>query len=172
MVATNMTSTDRPQLKLNRRAADIAIEIVSLVAIAINIGLVLFNWSSLPDRIPHHFDFAGKPDAWGGKWVLLLLPAISFVMYAALTGVSRIPHRFNYIWQITQANAESQYRIALSMLSILKALVMTMFAYMTWATIRSAGGDSAGLGRLFLPVVLGSLLLTIVVHILASYRAR
>lgn len=169
---TSAPPADRPRLTLDRRPTDIVIEVISLGALAINIGLILFNWPSLPDRIPHHFDFAGKPDAWGGKGVLFLLPAISLIIYIMLTGISRIPHRFNYIWEITPANAESQYRIALSLLAILKAIVMTMFAYIAWATIRSAHGHEAGLGPLFLLIVVGSIFATIITHLIAASQAK
>ncbi|NLG84106.1 MAG: hypothetical protein GX493_05750 [Firmicutes bacterium] len=42
-------------------------------------------------------------------------------MYAVLSIVRRYPHRFNFPWEITEANAEAQYRIARHMLACLKA---------------------------------------------------
>lgn len=163
---------ERPRLQLKRRPVELAIDVVALLVIAFNIVMVIRAWPTLPDRIAHHFDFAGNPDSWGGKWILIFLPAVSIILYAILTGVSRIPHRFNYLWEITPQNAERQYRIALSMLLMLKAEVATMFCYLTWVMIRSASENFATLGRLFLPVVVGAIFLTIVIHLVAASRAR
>lgn len=163
---------ERPRIKIERGVVDMVIDVIAIGAIAATIGLIAFHWSRLPERIPHHFDLAGKPDAWGGRWLLVILPVISILLCISLTAVSRIPHRFNYLWAITPENAESQYRIALSMLAILKVIIAIMFAYMTWITIRVSQESAPGLGLLFMPVFGGGILINIVVHLLAAYRAR
>jgi uncharacterized membrane protein len=165
-------SPDRPRLNIERGPVDVIVEALSLLALAATVGLVAFHWSALPDRIPHHFDLAGRPDAWGGKWILLLLPAMSLILYTALTGVGRYPHRFNYVWPITPQNAAGQYRIAISMLAMLKVLIAILFAYVTWMTIRTATGESAGIGRMFLPLFLGAIFVTVFAHLVAAHRAR
>ena len=162
----------RPRLRLKARLLERVIDAVALIAIALTIGVVVWKWPSLPNRIAHHFDFAGKPDAWGGRWVLLFLPAVSIAMYILLTAVSRVPHRFNYAWEINEQNAERQYRIARSMLSMLKAEIAIMFFFITWAMIRSAQENSASLGKGFLPLVIGAICVTAMVHLVLAYRAR
>ena len=163
---------ERPQLRLKLRPLERLIDAVALLAVASTIGMVMIAWPGLPDRIAHHFDFAGNPDAWGSRGVLAFLPAISAAMYALLTFVSRSPHRFNYAWAITEQNAERQYRIGRSMLLTLKAEVAILFAYMTWIMIRTASDNSESLGRAFIPIVVGSVLLTITTHLAAAFRAR
>ncbi len=163
---------ERPRLRLKTRPPEHAINAVALLALAVTIGMVMLAWPALPNRVAHHFDFAGNPDAWGGRWVLIFLPAISVAMFVLLTFVARSPHRFNYAWAITEQNAERQYRIALSMLLMLKAEIAMVFGYMTWAIIRSARDNSASLGRGFLPLVVGAVFMTLVVHLVAAHRAR
>jgi len=169
--AGNVAAT-RPILRLTRRPIDIVMELIALLAIAATWGMIAFSWKSLPDRVPSHFDFAGKPDAWSGRWVLLLLPAIAVAVYAMLTGIRSIPHRFNYPWRITPENAARQYRMAVSLIVWLKTEVVFMFAYLTWETIHTAQGNSVGIGRFFLPVVIGGLFATIAIYMVAAARAR
>lgn len=160
------------RVKLKRTPLDVVIEGVPVFAMVATVALVATSLHSLPQRIPHHFNLVGIPDGWGSKSVLLFLPAISLVLYAALTAVSRRPDRFNFPWGITEQNVERQYRIALSLIARLKAEVMILFAYLTWGTIRVAEGRSSGLGGLLLPFVLVALLTTVAVHLLAAQRAR
>ncbi len=159
-------------MRLKKRPVDYAVEAVAILAIVATTSIIARSWGELPDLIPRHFDFAGNPDAWGRKSTLLFLPAVSMGLYIMLTVVSRAPHRFNYPWEITEQNAERQYRIALSMIQMLKAEVMMLFCYITWATIRSANLANMGLGSLFLPLVLGIVFTTIFIHVLAAARAR
>jgi uncharacterized membrane protein len=159
-------------MRFKMRPSEHAINVVASFGVAATIAMVILAWRTLPDRIAHHFDFAGSPDAWGGPSVLLLLPAISVAMYAMLTFVAHSPHRFNYPWPITEQNAERQYRITLSMLLMLKAEIAIMFCYITWVIIRSANDNNASLGRAFLPFVVAAVFLTLLVHLAAAYRAR
>ena len=61
-----------------------------LIVIVQLTGLFL-RWASLPDRIPAHFDAAGKVDRWGSKAELFLLPCFSVLMTTALEWVARHP---------------------------------------------------------------------------------
>jgi hypothetical protein len=46
----------------------------------------LYLYNKLPDTIPTHFDIAGKPDAWGAKSSLFLLP-LSATIFPLLHGL-------------------------------------------------------------------------------------
>ena len=157
----------RPRLDLSRSPIEIIIEAIAFLGLIGTIVLIAVWWGNLPDRIPHHFDFAGQPDAWGGKWVLVIMAAIPVVLYGMLSAFGRIPHRFNYLWPITDENAPRQYRIALSLLLILKTEVVYLFGFLTLMII-----ECRGLGRGFLPVVIAMLLVTIACHLVAAFRAR
>ena len=65
------------------------------------------EWASLPDRIPAHFDVAGKVDRWGSKAELLVLPWISILMMAGLEWVSRHPKLWNIPVAVTEHNREA-----------------------------------------------------------------
>jgi len=91
------------------------------------LGTVIYKWSVLPNLIPTHFGVSGLADDWSSKRWLLALPAISFVLYAILTWLGRYPHKFNYLWQITERNAQRQYYLATSVVDILKAELMAVW---------------------------------------------
>lgn len=56
------------------------------------------RWSSLPDRLPVHWNAAGQVDGYGGKFsALLLVPLVAVGVYLLLRYIPRIdPARANY----------------------------------------------------------------------------
>ncbi len=163
---------NHPVLRIPRTWFDFVLDAVAFAGVIACVATVIGAWNKLPEQIPHHFGFSGKPDAWGGKWMLVFLPAIAFVMYLGLTVLSRFPHKFNYWWPITEQNALQQCRVAVSMVGWLKVEIVWLFAFITWTVVRTALGRSEGLGSAFLPVVLGVVFGTIAVHLVLAYRSR
>ena len=52
-------------------------------------------WSQLPEIVPTHFGLNGKPDAYGPKWTLCILSAVSVGMYFLLRYVPQLDPRLN-----------------------------------------------------------------------------
>lgn len=67
--------------------------LVALMAVA-----ALAFWSELPERIPTHYDFSGRPDDWMPKWPgALLFPALGLGVWLLLLGLRAIdPRRAHY----------------------------------------------------------------------------
>lgn len=145
---------DRPVLKLPRTKIEIGIEIAGLLGLAATVYLVATNWASLPDRVPHHFTWDGRPDAWGGKGVLIALPLIMAAVFAGLTALSRAPHIFNYPWPITPENAPVQYRLARTLMAWIGMVVVWLAVYITYTQIEGARGHNEAMGPWFLPATL------------------
>ena len=64
-------------MKIKNNKIDILMEVLCLVML---VGLTIYlgiSWSSLPDKIPAHYDFAGNIDRWGKKGELLIVPIMS-----------------------------------------------------------------------------------------------
>lgn len=53
-----------------------ALNIAAILILLINWIFVIINYSSLPDSVPVHFDFTGKPDKYGNKITILGVPTI------------------------------------------------------------------------------------------------
>ncbi len=170
-VARFETHASKPVLRLHRTGIEWILDIIALGGTLLCVLIVPMTWSTLPERIPIHFNLSGQPDGWGSRGTLILLPALLVVINVGLTLLARIPHRFNYLWPVTPDNAEQQYRIARSLLAMVKIEISGLFGYLTWMTVRTARGDSAGLTGMLLPTVLFVVFLTVFVHLLAAKRA-
>lgn len=167
-----MIPTTRPKLEMPRTPVELVLDAAGFLALLLSLFLVIRAWGELPERIPHHFDILGKPDAWGGRWTLLLFPGMSLVLFVFLGAIRHIPERFNYLWPITEQNAARQYRIAISLITVLRVEVVVMFLYLTWCVIESARNKDLGIGPAFLPILIGGLLVTIGGHLLVASRAQ
>ena len=82
---------------------------------------------------------SGRPDNYGNKLTLFLLPVIGSIVYAGLTYLNKYPWVFNYMVQITEENTEQQYIFATRILRIVKCSIMLAFSivalYTYWAAL-------------------------------------
>lgn len=55
-------------------------------------------YSTLPDRIPVHFNWDGTPDRWDSKSILhfFMLPGLATIISAFMFIISRFPHLYNF----------------------------------------------------------------------------
>ena len=162
----------RPVLTLPRSGPEVALEALAAVGLIASFAIVLMYWSQLPERIPTHFGFSGQPDAWGSPMTLWMMPGISAALYAMLTVVSLFPHKFNYLHTITEANAEGHYRLARGLLLWIKVLIMVLFAWLTWQICAIALERSTQLNKLFLPLLLGGIMLTLLVYLVRATKVE
>jgi len=128
------------------------------------LGLLLpaFYFNRLPEAIPVHFNFFGRPDGFGSKLAIWVLPLISALLYAGL-------HLLPKLIESQKPKPKEDARLlgrkqhsVLGLLIILKTILSFAFTYITLATIMVAFDDWAGLGWAFLPVFLvGALILPV-----------
>lgn len=114
----------RPKLKIPFTPLDKLLEILSLIGLVSIIAYSIYIYNKLPDKIPGHFDFAGNVTNYTGKGGLIALPLVSLFMYIPLTLLEKVPHIYNYIVSITEANAYTQYSIGRRMIISLKAIMI------------------------------------------------
>jgi uncharacterized membrane protein len=145
---------------------------IAIAGIVALFGIAIHAWVALPEAIPIHFGFDGKANGWGSKNFIWLFPIIGLLIYGMLTFVSRYPHTFNYIVQITEENALRQYQIACSMLNFLKTEMIWLFAYIDWQIFYLANTETPNLGIWFLPVSLIIIFGTLAYWLSQSFLAR
>ena len=162
----------RPILELSRSGLERTFDVIAAAALLLQIFLLLAHWADLPATIPIHFGPSGSPDSWGSKYVLLILPGVSTAIYVLLTVLSRFPHRYNYIVAITAKNAGAQYLLGRNFLTILKAEIVLLFAYIVWGTIQVANGESEGLGKFLLPTSLALIFGSIAAYMVLSIKNK
>jgi uncharacterized membrane protein len=106
----------------------------------------------LPEIIPTHFNFSGVANSWGSRGTLLFPPIIEIVLFLLLFTISKFPHTFNYLINITEENAPRQYRNARTLMGWITVCVTVIFSYIEWSIIQTARYKSSGLDIWFLPV--------------------
>jgi len=150
----NTENGPRPRIKLKLSSHDYVVEFLGISFLLILIAIPIFYYNQLPERVPIHFNAAGNPDGFSGKPSLFILPATGLFMYILLTALTAFPHIYNFPVTITPENAEVQYRLATRLLRVLKTVILMLFSFISWMSVRTATGTASGLGKMFLPVFL------------------
>jgi hypothetical protein len=162
----------QPRIKIPLSSMERFFETAALSGVIIGFGLLVFYWSALPESVPRHFGLDGRPDAFGGKSMLLFLPIVGLVFYLSLTALGRFPHVLNYAWKITAVNARRQYYLARMLIVSLKAEMIWVFTYIEMVQVRAALNRIKGLGPAFIPVMFAVFFTTIGIYLYLAYKAR
>jgi hypothetical protein len=105
-------------------------------------------YPSLPRRFPTHFGFSGRPDSWGRKEWVWFMPAMGTAIYLfdryILSLVARDPRHPGMVVGVAWLYFE----------------ILLMFLFIEARSIAVARGRAAGLGRAFVPTVLGAIVVT------------
>ncbi|MCI5082115.1 MAG: DUF1648 domain-containing protein [Saprospiraceae bacterium] len=164
--------SERPKLKLENTPWQQAMEIVSILALLAMISILLYHFSSLPDRVPIHYNALGEADGWSSKISLFTLPGLGISLYILLTLINRAPHLFNFPKEVTAENAQEMYQIGRSLNTSLKAFILLAFCFILWESIQTALGNQSGLGIWFLPIFLLGIGGTITYHMIMMRRVK
>ena len=151
---------ERPRIKFQLTTMDWTLEILGFGCLITLIVYPIIYFNELPEIIPRHFSMLGKPNGFGNKSNIWLMPVITTIVFISLTFAQRFPHRLNYLFDITHENAERQYKNAILMLRVMKTMIAIEFLYMSYSTIQISLGHISERGILhapiFLFVILGS----------------
>ena len=161
---------ERPRIKLQLGVIDILLESLGWLAVIGIWGLVIGNYSSLPNSIPAHFNALGVPDSYGGKASLFVLPIMATLTFSGITFLNKFPEIFNYPTDITSTNASAQYLNSTRMLRFLKLVLVVIFGVIVFSKIQIGYGLASGLGYWFMPFSLGLLFLPLIYFIGNSFR--
>lgn len=147
------------------------VALAALVALWVMTALALLGPARLPDRIPTHFNLAGRADGWGSPQLLWLLPGFGTILYAGMTMVSRFPEAFNYPVRVTPANRAVLQALAQRMIAWLKAEVICLFLGIQYVTIGSARRGQGALPPFSMAIAIGVVFGTIGWYVIAMRRA-
>jgi hypothetical protein len=167
-----MRNRYRPVLHIPRTSLETLLEILTVLGLITVIAITAWGWLILPPSIPTHYSVSGIPDAYGGKGSLLALPIISICLAALLIFLTRYPHRYNYRWPITVENAPRLYYLARLLLRWIALELVWMFCGLQWMLIQAAQNHTGGAILLFAPVIVLTLIVTIILYMRAASRVR
>lgn len=168
----NDLELNRPIIKLDMGPADLILEILAIVSLLCFIGFTIYSVTRLPETIPTHFNASGIPDDYGSKNTLWMLPVVALILYAILSLVGKIPEKFNYPVRITTENARIQYTLRSRFLRYIKLVIVLMFFFISYQTMRITHGVADGLGMWFLPVFPGIIFVPVILYLILAKRSR
>ena len=137
----------RPIKKLALFKQDLLMEGLGWAVLVFLFGYSILQYPQLPATIPTHFNLEGKPDGYGSKASILLLPVIGAVLFGGMPILNKYPHIFNYLYTVTEENAERQYRSATRLIRVMKLLVVCLFAFLQYKVIKGATSGNARIGN-------------------------
>lgn len=146
---------DRPQINLSFSPFDKWLEVLGWLALLVIWVFSIYQYFTLPDEIPIHFSFSGEPDNFGSKGFILSLPVIASILFLGLTALNNYPHLFNYPSEITEENAEIQYRLATRLIRMLKFSIVLIFLILAIKVSLTTKNDFVALDSFLMPVILG-----------------
>jgi uncharacterized membrane protein len=128
------------------------------------LGYTIYEYNTLPETIPTHFNAKGEADDFSSKKMLWLVPTIAIIMYIGIFIINLYPHKHNYMVNITKENAYRNYRFSTRMVRFINLFSMAILSIVTFKIVTSAKRESANLESWFLPlIIIISILLPIVI---------
>lgn len=149
-----MARKENPNLDIPLSEQEIWLVRMIISAIVGSFLIIAINYMQIPESVPIHFNGAGKPDAWGPKAMLWILPVIMGLVIFLLLRVSRKPAKLNFPYEVPAEKAPHIYRKARLSLRLMGLVTALMTLYISWKSIQIAFGEASGLGKWFLPVFL------------------
>ena len=134
----------RPKIRPARNWIDGFLDLTTLFLVLFAIGCALWNYPSLPATIPTKFDAAGKVVSTGPVATIFLMPAVGLVICLALRAIQRWPWLSNTIVEITEENAEVQYRLTNRLLGCCGVLVGGLFLFLEISILQGALTGTSG----------------------------
>ncbi len=157
--------------KPSRTPSQLLLEAIAVGEVVFAAFFLVLSGASIPDRVPSHFGFTGRPDSWGGKYTLVAFPVLAAFFYAGLTAVSFFPRVWNMPVKITPENEARQYGLVRSMLLWLKAEIALNLTFLEWGSVEVAEGKASGLG--WAPLIgIAAVFLTVGAHLYGMVKAR
>lgn len=159
-----MTSFNgRPKIKVRYSVYDKIINSLAIILMVWIVFITYKNYVQMPENVPIHFGISGEADRWGSKINFLVLPVVGILMYLLLTVIGYFPYVGNFIVNITEKNAKSQYGLAISMLNFMKLIILVLFSYIQYNVIDIAYGNETSMNgwimAFFMIIIIGNVII-------------
>lgn len=159
----------QPAMKIPKSLFAKFLDWLTIFVFAAVVIYLITQFSSLPDRVPGHYDGEGNVDRWGSKMELWILPGVAVLLWISMTVLERYPHLFNYL-NLREDNIEAQYRNGQLMINVLKNESVLLFSFLIFQGIRVAAGAAEGLGIFFMPIFLVVIFGSMIIFLIRMLR--
>ena len=163
-------SNKRPRITVPYQSLDIIVELISITILLLKFGYITYEYSSLPDTIPTHFNASGEADAFGSKQSIWISPVIATILFIAMFILNKYPHIHNYMETITEENAFRNYKFSTRLIRFVSLFLVITFALITFHTIQTAKSDGVTLNKWLLPIIIGMSIAVVPVILIYYYK--
>jgi uncharacterized membrane protein len=161
--------TKRPRINLKWTFWDVILECAGWFALLLFWIILVASYHQVPANVPTHFDLLGKPDAFGHKSQLFVLPIVTSALFFGLTWLNKFPHIFNFPIEINEQNAEIQYRLSTRFLRWLKGWIVLLFLMISWHSMNASNHAAVSLNRL-LPLMLFGVFIGLITYLIVAAK--
>jgi uncharacterized membrane protein len=144
------------------------IEIITLSAVVLTALIVVYTYHDLPESIPAHFSFSGKPDAYNGKESIWLIPVMNVIIYIVLSSITLLVRLLKRPDEIT---TEVMVMVAV-MIRQMNLLFSVLFLFLVTGTIRISLGKTEGLGVVITPLFLILMAVVVIGNVVKIVRKQ
>lgn len=163
---------NHPQIDLPRDHRVTILNSLILIMIVVSLIYSIMSYSSLPDRIPIHFNLQGEADRWGHPGFIFIIQFISLPTCLIVYVLSRFPHMHNYMGiTVTEHNALPLYTLSRLFLTILNFQIVILHSYLTWEMIQLATGKIT-FGNWSLYLLIGAPIITVIIFTVKIYKFK
>ncbi|WP_421385278.1 DUF1648 domain-containing protein [Bacillus salacetis] len=148
------SSWKRPKLRIPKSKSEWVWDIIGYSCYIASVILLIFNWQTLPDQVPAHYNALGEVDRWGSKMELLILPIVGASTIALMQVFEKFPETHNFPSRLNESNAKEFYLVSRKLLNQLKNICSIIFALLLYESVSTALGWGDGLGIWFLPLAI------------------
>src|SRR5690625_3859635 len=167
-----MIMWNHPQIDLPRDHRVTILNSLILIMIVVSLIYSIMSYSSLPDRIPIHFNLQGEADRWGHPGFIFIIQFISLPTCLIVYVLSRFPHMHNYMGiTVTEHNALPLYTLSRLFLTILNFQIVILHSYLTWEMVEQGKGNVT-FRSWTLYVLIGALIVTVIIYIVKIYQFK
>ncbi|MFP7253569.1 DUF1648 domain-containing protein [Terribacillus goriensis] len=117
------------QLNIPKTRGEKAWDIIGISGYIATVLFLIIIWRQLPEQVPLHMGLTGHVDDWAAKESLLLLPALSIIMFTILHQLGKYPHVHNYPKRLNENNAAAFYQLSRKMLNKVKNICVLVFCF-------------------------------------------
>ncbi|WP_337020393.1 DUF1648 domain-containing protein [Oceanobacillus massiliensis] len=165
-------SRKRPKIKILKTGSEWIWDIIGYSFYFGSLIFLVYNWNELPNEVPAHYNALGEIDRWGSKMELFILPIIGAFIALLMQLFERFPELHNYPERLNEENAKEFYLIIRKIVNQSKNICLIIFALILIESVSIALGLGNGFGGWFLPIVLLSTFIPIVLGIIKQTKIR
>lgn len=122
-----MDAANYPNLTPKPKPFESAIELMAWLALAFIWLFAGWEYLSLPDIIPIHFDMLGKANEYGGKSAVFTMPILATLSLVGLSFLQQSVPKFNFPEDRTPEDAQKQVTFAIKTIRIIKVAALFFF---------------------------------------------